>query len=193
MDRRILKTQKEVMRAFTELLSEKDFNQITINEIADRADVSRGTVYLHYIDKYDLLDKCMDNYFNKLFESCIPLDDTKHLPSKHLIIHAFEYLEQHASIYTALLINKGISPFRKRMLAAIQESIGELVDTSDINQEMNREVLIQFLSSAVVGVLEWWIINSLPVPATDMVKQLWSMLERFQLKPYSSLPPQSFV
>lgn len=186
MDRRILKTQKSIMKAFAELLAEKDFNQITINEIADRADVSRGTVYLHYIDKFDLLDKCMDNYFNKLFETCMPLDGTNRLPSKYLIIHAFEYLEQHASIYTALLNNKGVPAFRKRMSAAIQESLGELVDSSGINQEMSREVLIQFLSSAIVGVLEWWIINSLPIPAADIVKQLWSLLERFQVISYLS-------
>lgn len=181
MDRRILKTQKAVMRAFIDLLAEKDFNQITINEIADRADVSRGTVYLHYIDKFDLLDKCMNNYFNKLFENCMPLE-TNHLPSKNIIIHTFEYLEQHASIYTALLINKGVPAFRTRMSAAIREGLGELVDASSINQEVNREVLIQFLSSATVGVLEWWIINSLPIPAADIVKQLWSLLECFQVK-----------
>jgi Transcriptional regulator len=184
MDRRVLKTQKSVMKAFSELLAEKDFNQITINEIADRADVSRGTVYLHYIDKFDLLDKCMDIYFNKLFENCMPLDDTNSLPSKYLIVQTFEYLEQHASIYIALLNNKGVPAFRKRMSAAIQDSLSELVEASGIDQDVSREVLIQFLSSAIVGVLEWWIINSLPIPAADIVKQLWSLLEHFQVVPY---------
>lgn len=184
MDRRILKTQKAIMGAFIELLAEKDFNQITINEVAARADVSRGTVYLHYTDKFDLLEKCLDVYFNKLFEACKLFDDNARLSSKSLIIHTFEYLEQHASVYKALLINKGVPAFRNRMMAEILGNLGELVDVSGINRDMNKEMMIQFLASAIVGVLEWWIINSIPISANDMLKQLWSLLERMKVMPF---------
>lgn len=66
MDRRIQKTKDAIIKAFVELMAEKNFEQITINEIADRADVNRGTVYLHYVDKYDLLDQCIETHLNKL-------------------------------------------------------------------------------------------------------------------------------
>lgn len=49
-DRRILRTKQSITKSFLELFSEKDFEQITINEIAERANVNRGTVYLHYSD-----------------------------------------------------------------------------------------------------------------------------------------------
>ncbi|MFD0697655.1 TetR/AcrR family transcriptional regulator [Paenibacillus sp. GCM10027628] len=48
------------MNALIHLIGEKDFEKITINEIAERADVNRGTIYSHYSDKYDLLDKCLE-------------------------------------------------------------------------------------------------------------------------------------
>lgn len=47
MDRRIGKSKKVIIDALTQLMAEKDFDQITINEIAVRANVNRGTVYLH--------------------------------------------------------------------------------------------------------------------------------------------------
>lgn len=186
MDRRILKTQKAIIDAFVELIAEKDFKQITINEIADRANVNRGTIYLHYIDKFDLLDKCMDIYFVKLFESCMTDDSTTQLPSKISMIHTFKYFEKHAFIYTTLLINKGIPAFRKRMTDAIMRGLGEQVDVSGINRDMNKEMVIQFIASAIVGVMEWWIINSMPYSATDIVEQLWSLLERIQIMPHLS-------
>jgi AcrR family transcriptional regulator len=62
IDRRILKTKEAINKAFLELFSDKEFEQITINDIADRANVNRGTIYLHYTDKYDLLNKCIDDH-----------------------------------------------------------------------------------------------------------------------------------
>ncbi len=183
MDRRVLKTQKAIIGAFVELLAEKDFKDITINEVADRADVSRGTVYLHYIDKFDLLDKCIDFYFKKLFESCMSIDGTALLLSKPLLIRTFEYLEEHDFIYTTLLVNKGIPAFRNYMMDEILGNLGELVDVSGIRPDMNKEVMIQFVASAIVGVLEWWIIHSTPIPAKDIAEQLWSLLERIQVMP----------
>lgn len=44
MDRRQRKTREAIFKAFTELLSEKDFNQITVGEIIDNADVGRAYI-----------------------------------------------------------------------------------------------------------------------------------------------------
>ncbi len=48
----------------------KEFDRITINDISERANVNRGTVYLHYTDKFDLLDKCIGDHLNQMIESC---------------------------------------------------------------------------------------------------------------------------
>lgn len=181
MDRRIQKTKDAITEAFVGLMAEKDFEQITINEIADRANVNRGTVYLHYVDKYDLLDQCIETHLNQLFQSCSPDEDTTDFSSKASILHTFEYLEQHAFFYSTMLTNKGIPAFRNRLLAMALHSLREQIDMSGINQNMNQEVLVQFLASAAVGVLEWWITHSMPYPAKDMVEQFWLLLERVQM------------
>lgn len=55
VDRRILKTQDALKKAVIELMSEKNFDDITIQDLSDRANVSRGTIYLHYMDKYEII------------------------------------------------------------------------------------------------------------------------------------------
>ncbi|NUU61943.1 TetR/AcrR family transcriptional regulator [Paenibacillus sp. JW14] len=47
MDRRILKTRSAIKKAFIELMAEKKFEEITINQISERANLNRGTIYLH--------------------------------------------------------------------------------------------------------------------------------------------------
>ncbi|MFE5321878.1 TetR/AcrR family transcriptional regulator [Paenibacillus sp. NPDC056579] len=159
---------------------------MTINEIADRANVNRGTVYLHYEDKFDLLDQCIETHMAQLFESCLPSGDTSHFPSKASLLRTVEYLEQHAFSYTTLLTNKGVPAFRKHLLAVLRQGLSEQIEMSDINRNMNKEILVQYLASAAVGVLEWWITRSIPYPAKDMAEQLWALMERNQMVPQPS-------
>lgn len=73
MDRRIQKTQDAIFEAFVGLMAEKNFEQITINGIVDRANVNRGTIYLHYQDKYDLLDQCIATHQLWLLLKGVPM------------------------------------------------------------------------------------------------------------------------
>lgn len=66
VDRRILKTQVALKNAVIELMSEKNFDDISIQDLSDRANVSRGTIYLHYLDKFDLLDKLIEEHIDVL-------------------------------------------------------------------------------------------------------------------------------
>ncbi|QBD75989.1 TetR/AcrR family transcriptional regulator [Ktedonosporobacter rubrisoli] len=180
MDRRVRKTREAIMGAFIELLSEKSFEDITMNEIAERADVNRGTVYLHYVDKFDLMDRCIETQLTRLFESCLD-SKTAPLPSKVSLLHTFEYLEQHAVLFRMLLVNKGIPAFNKRLAAGIQQHINEYIDMYSNDLNVSKELLAQFLTSAIIGVLEWWVMHSMPLPAQDVVEQLWSLQQRLQV------------
>lgn len=68
-DLRVKKTQRALMDSFLELLKTKNFSQITVQDLYDRAMVRRSTFYRHYSDKYDLLNQVLANFFNSLHES----------------------------------------------------------------------------------------------------------------------------
>lgn len=56
-DRRIRQTKEKLRNALAELMKEKGFESIRIHDLTERADINRGTFYLHYKDKYDLLEQ----------------------------------------------------------------------------------------------------------------------------------------
>jgi AcrR family transcriptional regulator len=94
VDRRITKSQESIRKAVIELMSEKSFDDITIQDIANRANVNRGTIYLHYVDKFDLLDKLIDDHINELrvmCESAVEMD----LDFVDSNVGWFEYFESH--------------------------------------------------------------------------------------------------
>lgn len=59
-DRRTRYTKGVIHAAFFELLREKGFSATTVTDICKRAEINRGTFYLHYVDKYALLDEVID-------------------------------------------------------------------------------------------------------------------------------------
>ncbi len=54
-DRRVGKTRRALKEALTDLILEKGYESVTVQDIIDRADVGRSTFYAHFIDKDDLL------------------------------------------------------------------------------------------------------------------------------------------
>ncbi|WP_138751294.1 TetR/AcrR family transcriptional regulator [Paenibacillus sinopodophylli] len=182
MDRRSRKNQTAIMNALIQLIGEKDFEKITINEIADRADVNRGTVYSHYTDKYDLLDKCLETELYQLVESCSAVDEEEPYPTENSLLRTLEQMEKNAVFYKNLLSNKGIPSFRNHIQEMMNKQILEqLVENNACMDEMSKEIAVQFLSSALVGVIEWWFTQTMPCPAKVITEKLWTMIELNQM------------
>ena len=68
MDRRQRKTREAIFKAFTDLLAKKHFNQITVGEVIERADVGRATFYAHFETKDFLLKEFCEELFCHLFD-----------------------------------------------------------------------------------------------------------------------------
>ena len=56
MDRRTRYTRQTIRETLLELMREKGFRRVTVTEVCKRAEINRGTFYLHYLDLNDVLD-----------------------------------------------------------------------------------------------------------------------------------------
>ena len=176
VDRRILKSQEAIKTAFIELMSEKNFDDITIQDISDRANVSRGTIYLHYMDKFDLLNKLIQEHIDEMRIICHSAAELNY-PDGNL--PWFEYLERHFLFFSTMLASKGAPSFRSQFVDfLIEEFKGEVNTAEGKNRGFNEEVLLQFVVTSYVGVVEWWITNGMPYPPHVMSQQVGMLLER---------------
>jgi AcrR family transcriptional regulator len=176
VDRRIAKSQIAIKNAVTELMSEKSFDDITIQDIADRADVNRGTIYLHYTDKYDLLDKMIEEHIENLRGLCQSASEMTFQEGNYVW---YEYFERNYLFFSTMLASKGAPYFRSRFLdLVIEEFKTELDIAAGKNYGLNVDVILQFFGSAVVGAVEWWFKDGMPLPARVMAEQTGALLDR---------------
>lgn len=176
VDRRILKSQEAIKKAIIELMSEKNFDDITIKDISDRANVNRGTIYLHYQDKYDLLDRLIEEQINEMQEICKWACE---MDWSDATLVLFEYFERNYLFFSTMLASKGAPSFRSRFLDFLITEFKDEVDiTEEKNHGLNEDVMLRFMGTAYVGMVEWWITNGMPYPPHVMANQVGILLER---------------
>ncbi|OZB95341.1 TetR/AcrR family transcriptional regulator [Paenibacillus sp. XY044] len=176
VDRRILKTEEALKTAVIELMAEKNFDDITIQELAYHANVSRGTIYLHYMDKYDLLDKLMETHIHELRERCEASADLDFVTG---FVIWTDYFDRNYAFFSTMLASKGAPFFRSRFIKFLIEEFQDEVDnTRGKNEGLHKDLAVQFLASSYAAVVEWWFTNEKPVPHQVLAEQLGALLER---------------
>ncbi|WP_052350441.1 TetR/AcrR family transcriptional regulator [Paenibacillus gorillae] len=175
IDRRTIKTRTAINKAFLELFYKKDLELITINEIADLADLNRATIYLHYNDKYDLLDKLIEGHLNKLISFC-DTDGQTPLRSEFLLI--FEYIAEQFLFFSAMLNTSRATVFRSRLMKFIFDNMKSKLEDGGSDTWIDNELRAQFIASAFIGMLEWWVQHQMPHPPEYMAEQLCRLFEK---------------
>jgi AcrR family transcriptional regulator len=123
MDRRVQKTRKLLQDALIELVGEKGYESITIQEILDKANVGRSTFYAHFQDKDQLLHSILDR-LDELFDQHekLVLDAMKtvgHADHMELplglspTLSLFHFVGQNHRFFKAMLGNRGYGIFAR--------------------------------------------------------------------------------
>lgn len=122
LDRRRRRSQLLLKQSFAELMREKGFTAMTIQDITDRADVHRGTFYAHFPDKFALLEQSIRDKFRHLLGREIP-PDAGWNPG-HLRVLVRTVLEHVRSLYGRCSPIDTVNPLFER---AILDELGELL------------------------------------------------------------------
>lgn len=166
MDRRIAKTKILLENSLIKLMIEKGFDKISIKDLCEEADINRGTFYLHYKDKYDLLEQKEDEILKGFIEIVTNIVE-KHpknfiLPAnKEILLHIFTkiyiYAKENADFMRVLLGTNGDLNFQMKIRNFIESC---LVQNIAINHEIEKlpvKYIATIASSAQLGILQKWL------------------------------------
>jgi AcrR family transcriptional regulator len=93
LDPRVIRTRSLILKSFEDLLAEKNFESISVQDITDKAQVNRATFYAHFQDKYALLDYSISQMFRQEIKKRT-LDACHYTPDnlRNLILAVCEFL-----------------------------------------------------------------------------------------------------
>ncbi len=170
-DRRTLKTKKAIFQAFSELLKEKELRKITVQEIVDKADISRVTFYKYYLDVYDLYDKIESELLTNIGLITLQLaDKTFNEFFKELINYVYNNRVTFEMVFSPNVTNKlrdKVSRIIEGILKKIySEKLGISIDNEDL------AYLCCYRSSGFLAVIQRWVQNGFSQSCENMVKQV---------------------
>jgi len=154
MDRRAGRTRQLLRQAFIEVAQEKGLTAISIQEITERANVSRGTFYAHYADKYALIDALVREEFQQRVTAMFP--PTSPWNRKTLLLLIQTVLEYFKNVYQRHRLSRDVAPIIER---ATHEELYELI-LMWLKQNKNEEASSQVPIETVAQVISWAIFGA---------------------------------
>lgn len=183
MDPRIARTRTLLQDALLALARERDLDEISIADIADRATINRSTFYQHYADKDTLLADALDAQARRAGADLTDLAHPAMLeigeePPEMLVRYA-EHLAENAALYRRVLGEHG-SPaatarLRRRISAIVMT--GFCAHPNDFDEvEMPVEIAAASITGSLIGVLTTWLdMDPMPAPERAAI-WAWTML-----------------
>ncbi len=155
-DLRVRKTRRLLQEKFWELLAEKSFLSITVQDIAEKAMVNRTTFYDHFIDKYALLQYSIHEWFRETLQSqpFSPAEDSlENLPG--LIATTCEFLAKLR--YHCLPRDNQILPLVQTTITGlIAETLASWVEKGRPDVPPNLPLATAATSWTIYGAAFYW-------------------------------------
>lgn len=168
MDRRQRRTREAIFNAFTALLSHKDFSQITVGEIIDRADIGRATFYSHFETKDYLLKELCQELFCHVFDAVKPENrEHKHIfhceAEGSVFLHLLQHLHNNDHHILKLLAGQRnplfIEYFRSNLRTLVADQLPMFAEKKD--PMLPESFWINHITATFIETVWWWIDNGL--------------------------------
>lgn len=168
-DRRARRSRQAMLNALMALLNEKEYNAITIAEIADRADVSRPTFYLHFKSKDELLLSFLDGVFDQFYTEIAPLLYGEMI-GEAVGTQIFVQIRDHAALLNVLSQARADMVLVERFHQYILRVFSRFLEHNH-HSETNPQLLdfaANYLAGATWIMLRRWLDNGMQPPAENM-------------------------
>jgi hypothetical protein len=181
-DRRIAKTNRIIRDTFVELLNEKSFEEITINDLTQRADINRGTFYLHYKDKFDLLEKYENEIISSMveyisgFKDYNPTDliNPEKIEPPLFLVKLFEFIAQNSAFIKVVLGPQANPSFQNKLKEVFIDIITKNTENKFEKEKLVVPVgyLLVFATSNYIGCIQHWLNTDMATTPEETAKIL---------------------
>jgi AcrR family transcriptional regulator len=171
-DRRVRRTRRALHEALIALVLEKGYAQVTVQDILDRADVSRSAFYAHFRDKDALLLTSFDGVAAALGARLDEMAPGSATDAARPVAVLFEHAHRHRRVYEALCGRQGGNVVQGHLHRLVGGLLREHLrpHLAAAGADVSAEIAAEFLTSAALGLLIWWVDHDFPGDPAGMTR-----------------------
>ena len=177
-DLRVVKTKKTIHNALLHLLKEKSLSQITITELCQLAEISRGTFYFHYEEIGDILDEIFDHtmqdfalWYKDPFKKGFNINENNLAPG---MIKIFNHVKKNEAFYRIIFS----SDIFIKYYYLLYENILKLhINFSNGQLEQNKYAL-SYSANGIIGLILEWYKEDFSSTEEEMNERLYDILTK---------------
>jgi AcrR family transcriptional regulator len=165
-DRRTQRTRHQLNGALVDLIKEKRFDDITVQNVIDRAGVGRSTFYSHFRDKEDVFEQQWEQFIERLAGQInwAKAGTGSFVPVRSL----FHHLQEAQSFYRGLVRSGKIDSIFKSGIENLSHKIEAALRRSVIKPRIPIPILSHYLASELFALLKWWLDAGMPYTPESM-------------------------
>lgn len=163
-----------IKQAFAELLNEKDISKITVTDIVERANISRGTFYAHYLDVYDLYAAIQSNIVETINEAIDELGmENIILDPTQAITFGINLLEKNKNYYKLFLTSSHGEKLIRRVISLAEEKFAHIIESYLPAEDVPEHICHMYYTlGGIRNVLIHWFMNSIDMTSIQCIEYL---------------------
>lgn len=174
-DPRAIRSKQTFKKALLSLLNEETPpHQITVQRIADRAELNRATFYLHFQDVDDLMDQMSNDFFDDLSKKLDPLAHDEIKEDREQFTLFLDHIYTNRRLISVLFEHKG----SETKLFFLIRNLIEARRNKKLAQIPSNYVSIDILTSSILGVLTWWMKDGIHYSSEYIANQIALLYKR---------------
>ena len=180
-DRRTRRTQRALKDALVQLIQEKHYDKITVQNLIDRANVGRSTFYAHYRDKESLFRSDWEGFLDAVADH-IPWQNVfkggRFIPLKEILCHMLELRVFCMALARSRKIDSLFKSGTTHLAKKFEEGLAAQLSSQSITRSQTGvplTVLSHFLASAIFSQIKWWLDNGMS-PAPERMDEIFHEL-----------------
>jgi AcrR family transcriptional regulator len=165
-DRRTQRTRRQLNGALVGLIKEKRFDDITVQNVIDRAGVGRSTFYSHFRDKEDVFEQQWEQFIERLAGEIkwSKAGTGSFVPVRSL----FQHLQDAQSFYRGLVRSGKVDPIFKSGIEYLGRKIEAALKRKVVKPSIPITILSNYLASELFALLKWWLDAGMPYTPESM-------------------------
>ena len=182
--KRKARTRELLKQCTMELLLEKNYTDLTIQDITDRADLARGTFYVHFSDKEDITWTLLREGIDALGQEVLSEYTEESYPRRKYLslMRMFEFAQQNRDLLRVMLGDKGHPAFTKRiqdyLCVFLERGLVDGVFQAAVVTDIPMKFAAQFMTGAMVRVMLWSIEDDVDYTPAQMAKYFYEVIYR---------------